>query len=161
MGRDSCSKGRGFESWHCILDGHIFTYICCKNCNDVCLKRPKINEKEAGVGPFFLKNTKGSFTLAAVVCIHSRLHQHRDRKFSIFPQQNTTSYCGICTSVNDPLPVCLVKRSISGPLIGRATIAWLPSVGMKYASSTYLTGLIIRHFHVLFGYSWDLNIVYD
>ena len=28
----------------------FFTY--CKNCN-VCLKRPKINEKEAGVGPFF------------------------------------------------------------------------------------------------------------
>ena len=34
---------------------HFFTLICCKNCNDVCLKRPKINEKEAGVGPFFLK----------------------------------------------------------------------------------------------------------
>ena len=51
MGRDSHSKGRGFESQHRILDGHFFTYICCKNCN-VCLKRPKINEKEAGVGPF-------------------------------------------------------------------------------------------------------------
>ena len=22
MGRDSCSKGHGFESWHHILDGH-------------------------------------------------------------------------------------------------------------------------------------------
>ena len=33
----------------------FFTIICCKNCNDVCLKRPKINEKEAGVGPFFKK----------------------------------------------------------------------------------------------------------
>ena len=30
----------------------FFTLICCKNCI-VCLKRPKINEKEAGVGPFF------------------------------------------------------------------------------------------------------------
>ena len=40
-----------------ILDGHFFTYICCKNCNDVGLKRPKINWKEAGVGPFFKKNT--------------------------------------------------------------------------------------------------------
>ena len=29
---------------------HFFTLICCKNCNDVCFKRPKINEKEAGVG---------------------------------------------------------------------------------------------------------------
>ena len=51
MGRDSS----GFESWHRILDGYFFTYSCGKNCNDVCLKRPKINEKEAGVGPF-LKN---------------------------------------------------------------------------------------------------------
>ena len=31
--------------------GHFFTLICCKNCI-VCLKKPKINEKEAGVGPF-------------------------------------------------------------------------------------------------------------
>ena len=52
MGRDSRSEGRGFESWHHILDGHFFTYICCKNCF-AGLKRPKINEKEAGVGPFF------------------------------------------------------------------------------------------------------------
>ena len=56
MGRDSHSKGCGFESRYRILDGHFFIYICCKNCNDVCLKRSKINEKEAGVGPFFKKN---------------------------------------------------------------------------------------------------------
>ena len=54
MGRDSHSKGCGFESRHRILDGHFFTYICCKNCN-VCLKRPKINEKEAGDGHFLKK----------------------------------------------------------------------------------------------------------
>ena len=48
MGRDSRSKGRGFKSGHCILDGRFSPYICCKNCN-VCLKRPKINEKEAEV----------------------------------------------------------------------------------------------------------------
>ena len=52
MGGDSCSKGCEFESQHHLLDGHFFTYICCKNCN-VCLKRLKINEKEAEVGPFF------------------------------------------------------------------------------------------------------------
>ena len=46
-----------------ILDGHYFTYICCKNCNDVCLKRPNINEKEAGVGPFFKKN-KGKWAVS-------------------------------------------------------------------------------------------------
>ena len=57
MGRDSHSECRGFESRHRILDGHFFTYYCCKNCN-VCLKRPKINEKEAGIGPLFLKKNK-------------------------------------------------------------------------------------------------------
>ena len=31
MGGDSRSKGRGFEFRHRILDGHLFTYICCKN----------------------------------------------------------------------------------------------------------------------------------
>ena len=54
MGDNSCSKGRGFESQRSILDGHFFTLICCKICI-VCLKGPKINEKEAGVGPFFFK----------------------------------------------------------------------------------------------------------
>ena len=56
-GREPWSSGYGkrltFQgSRHRILDGHFFKYICCKNCN-VCLKRPKIEEKEAGVGPFF------------------------------------------------------------------------------------------------------------
>ena len=41
MGGDSCSEGRGFESRCYILDGHN---ICI-----VCLKRPKINYKEAGI----------------------------------------------------------------------------------------------------------------
>ena len=41
MGDDSCLRGRGFESRHLIQDRHdIFS-------------RPKINEQEAGVGPFF------------------------------------------------------------------------------------------------------------
>ena len=56
-GYDSCLKGCGFESQHRILVGHFFTLICCKNCI-VCLKRPKINGKEAGVGPFFKKDSK-------------------------------------------------------------------------------------------------------
>ena len=49
LGGDSCSKGRGFESWHHILDG-IFSHIFVVKICNVCLKRPKINEKEAGVG---------------------------------------------------------------------------------------------------------------
>ena len=40
MGGDSCTEGRGFDSQHCILDGHCGTFICCKNCH-VCLKRRK------------------------------------------------------------------------------------------------------------------------
>ena len=27
MGNDSCLESRGFEPWHCILDGHFFTTI--------------------------------------------------------------------------------------------------------------------------------------
>ena len=49
----SCSKGRGFESRHSILDGHFFTLICGKICNDVCLKRPKINNKRGRCWPIF------------------------------------------------------------------------------------------------------------
>ena len=30
MGGDTCSEGRGFESQLRILDGHLFTFICCK-----------------------------------------------------------------------------------------------------------------------------------
>ena len=51
IGGDSRFEGRGFESWRHILDGHFFTLICCKNCI-VCLKRLKINEKEAMIGTF-------------------------------------------------------------------------------------------------------------
>ena len=54
-GRGSCSKGCGFKSRDRILDGHFFTYMCCKICN-VCLKRPKINKKRPGLT--HLKNNK-------------------------------------------------------------------------------------------------------
>ena len=35
-----------YTGWTC----HFFTHSCCKNCNEECFKRPKINEKEAGMG---------------------------------------------------------------------------------------------------------------
>ena len=54
MGGDSCSKGREFESWHCKMDGHFFTYIFVVKFV-MCSKKTKINEKEDGVGPFFKK----------------------------------------------------------------------------------------------------------
>ena len=52
MGGDSRSEDCEFKSQNRILDGNFFTLIWCKICN-VCLKRPKINEKEAVDGPFF------------------------------------------------------------------------------------------------------------
>ena len=50
------------RSWVRILAQYIgwkFFHInlLCNICNDVCLKRPKIYEKAAGVGPFFFKKT--------------------------------------------------------------------------------------------------------
>ena len=41
----------GFESQNRILDGQFLALYCHKDCN-VCLKRPKVNEKEARDGPF-------------------------------------------------------------------------------------------------------------
>ena len=49
-GGDSSSKGRGFKSQHHLLNGHFFTLIGFKNCNDVCLKRLKIDNKRRKQG---------------------------------------------------------------------------------------------------------------
>ena len=35
------------------MESKFCTLICCKKLIEVCLKRPKINEKEAGVCPLF------------------------------------------------------------------------------------------------------------
>ena len=34
----------------------IFTFICCKSCNDVCLKRQKKTKKRPRMAHFFKKN---------------------------------------------------------------------------------------------------------
>ena len=60
-------KGCGFKSQSRILDGHFFPLICSINCI-VCLKRPKINKKEAGVGPF--KKTFSVSQLSAKILKH-------------------------------------------------------------------------------------------
>ena len=49
MGGDSCSEGHEFDSKHCMLDGHFFTWICCIIVLMFVWKRPKINGKEAGM----------------------------------------------------------------------------------------------------------------
>ena len=74
MGDNSCTKGCGFKSQCCILDGHFSTLICCKNCN-VCLKRPKINEKEAEVGPF-KKRLKQFVFVKTILILNSLQTQH-------------------------------------------------------------------------------------
>ena len=50
MGGDSCSEGRGFESQHHIPDGHFSHLIVVKIV--MLFEKTKINEKEAGDGPF-------------------------------------------------------------------------------------------------------------
>ena len=79
MGGDSCSKGCGFKSWHHILDGHFFTYICCKNCNDVCLKRPKINDKRGRGWPIFLKKGKERKR----ICLKAQEEKYKQMNFKI------------------------------------------------------------------------------
>ena len=37
------------------MESAFFTLICSKNCFDVCLKRPKINEKRPELAHFLLK----------------------------------------------------------------------------------------------------------
>ena len=44
MGDNSCLKGYGFESWHCIHDGHFFTLICFKQLN--CLFEKTENKRK-------------------------------------------------------------------------------------------------------------------
>ena len=54
MGGDSCSEGCGFKSQHCILEGH-FSHLFVVKIVMFVLKKTKINEKEAGYGPFLKK----------------------------------------------------------------------------------------------------------
>ena len=46
---DSYFEGRGFESQHCILDGH-FSHVLVVKIVMFVLKKTKINEKEARDG---------------------------------------------------------------------------------------------------------------
>ena len=59
MAGDSCSKGRGFKSQHHILDGHFFTFICCKIV--MLFEKTEINEKEAGMANL-IKHFSAYFT---------------------------------------------------------------------------------------------------
>ena len=54
MGGDSRSKGCGFESRHCILEGHFSHIFVVKICN-VCLKKTKNKRKRGRGWAIFLK----------------------------------------------------------------------------------------------------------
>ena len=56
MGGDSCSGGRGFESWYCILDGYNCFHIYLLSEMECLFDKTKINKKEAEDGLFFKKN---------------------------------------------------------------------------------------------------------
>ena len=67
-------RGFGFKSRRRILDGiDNFTLICCKNCIDACMKRPK---KRPGLATHFFKKN-GSHFLTELHG-HSRVHARRE-----------------------------------------------------------------------------------
>ena len=77
LGRDpwSCGYGRRLMFWRSWVQIpapytgwtlHFFTLTCCKNCI-ACLKRLKINEKEAGILSIFLKNYGSTYAVSVVV----------------------------------------------------------------------------------------------
>ena len=51
IGGDWWCKGSGFEYQHCLLNGHIATLICCKNCIEVCLKKTENKRKKGREWP--------------------------------------------------------------------------------------------------------------
>ena len=70
----------------------FFTLICCKNCI-VCLKRPKINEKDAGVGPFKKQCTH----LGSCLPIASKLER---LECCSDPETATRRWVGHCSNRN-------------------------------------------------------------
>ena len=98
MGRDS--RPKVVVSNPCTVYWmDIFTYICCKNCNDVCLKRPKIKEKKTEVGkkklnadkPYFLRprvRIPSTPSLLFSICIveidiRMRKEENKTKKMSV------------------------------------------------------------------------------
>ena len=61
-GGDPCSKGHEFESRHCILDEHFFTYLLVLKFV-MCLKRLKYMKKRPGLA---LKKYKFPFQIRAI-----------------------------------------------------------------------------------------------
>ena len=64
------------------MDMTLFTLICCKKFI-VCLKRPKINKREARVGPFFEK-IKAAFIVSVITKIFTL--------FNLSPSMNNMKF---------------------------------------------------------------------
>ena len=76
MGDDSCPRGHGFECRHSILDGlDIFHVYLLLNCI-VCLKIPKINEREAGLAHFLAFYSTGLIYDLVLQYFHSHKYWH-------------------------------------------------------------------------------------
>ena len=61
MRGDSCSEGREFESQHPLLDGVLHIWLVVKFVTFTYLERPKINEEEAGDGPFKMEEYEDKY----------------------------------------------------------------------------------------------------
>ena len=70
----------------------FFTLICCKNCINICLKRPKINEKEVGVGPF--KDTSQSVhKYHSFFWLNSKFQSHPQLQESWYRNSGKCFFC--------------------------------------------------------------------
>ena len=68
MGGDSCSGGRGFESWYCILDGYNCFHIYLLSEMECLFDKTKINKKEAEDGLFYKKTYRLCFLCSSFYC---------------------------------------------------------------------------------------------
>ena len=118
MGRDSRSKVHGFESWHGILDGYFFTYICCKNCN-ICLKRPKISKKEAGLTHFKKVIKLMLHQYLAVIYSSSSIIVSDNENFTTLILRKRKTLKGEGTDVNLSVKEKHLKRKSSKEIVAR------------------------------------------
>ena len=97
---DSCSNGREFKFRHRILDGHFFTFICCKNCN-VCLK------KRPGLAHYFKKTIEILFwwrhrRWRRMIFYFSQTYlllYWTNENISFMTTNNKSYYCKLSTSI--------------------------------------------------------------
>ena len=104
IGVNSYPEGRGFESQHRILNGHFTNIFVVKIV--VCLKKTKINKKEAGYGPFYKEITCISYAPIESPCSLQVVLLEELWPFQIGFEVHTTSHAqletGCSTHVSIP-----------------------------------------------------------